>query len=695
MDETQFDDEIKVESVDESTDFSSTSSNNGNFRMGLPKGSRLNSPNNVYVIEKLLGHGSFGITYLAKCNGKEVAVKEFFMHQFCGRDNSTYEVTGSSPGNQIEYYGKKFKLEAANLKKLKHDNIVKVYETFEANNTFYYSMEYIDGQSLDSYIKNEGALNEEDAVDCMLSISDAIKYMHSKKMLHLDLKPSNVMLSSSGQYYVIDFGLSKQFDENGEPESSSNIGLGTPGYAPTEQIEHNGKLFAPWIDVYALGGVFFKMLTGNTPPTASEVLNSGLPIDELKSHGVSKATISLVKSMMEPIWKKRILDVETVIKKLPLSHRQKLEELKKNPNIDAETIETVSQLPEYGGEGVDFSYTGGGILTRGVLGHIFVVAVIFLIDFALIATLIESLITGEEWKLKSWGAILFAAFLSLIVLAMLAWSSKRKVLRIELIILCVLFTLLRIAQIDWSNIDFLQSSFKNRISGIGEVTYNVGDVQFTMIPIEPSTFVMGGDGFEYDGDIPHKVTITKKYFLSETEVTQALWKEVMGTYKGDCMEPDLPVTNVSYEESLDFIEKLNKRLGTNFRLPTEAEWEFGARGGKKSKNFKFSGSSDINEVAWYNENSHGRLHPVATKKPNELGLYDMTGNAEEWCQDYYVTFKSKTALVDPVYVEDPLKGHRVARGGHYNTPDHSMTAKFHAISDYNFEPQGSGIRLAM
>lgn len=695
MEETEYDDEIKVESVDEGTDFCDTSHKNDNFKLGLPKGYRLASPNNVYVIEKLLGNGSFGITYLAKCNGRKVAVKEFFMHQFCGRENSTYEVTGSSPGNQIEYYGNKFKLEAANLKKLKHDNIVRVFETFEANNTFYYSMDYIDGESLDKYIKRNGALTEEETVDCMLSISDAIKYMHSKKMLHLDLKPSNVMRSSAGQYFVIDFGLSKQFDEKGEPESSSNIGLGTPGYAPTEQVEHNGKLFAPWIDVYALGGIFFKMLTGNTPPTASEVLNTGLPIEELKSHGVSKAAITLIKSMMEPIWKKRIQDVDTVIKKLPLSPKQKLEELKKNPIIDGDTIETVSKLPEYGGEGVDFNYTGGGILTRGVIGQIICVAVIFLLDFVLIVSLIESFFTGEEWEFKRWGPILFATFGSIIVLSMLAWSSKRKILRIELIILCVFFTLLRIARIDWGNIDFLQSSFSNRVSGVGEVTYAVGDVKFTMIPVDPGTFVMGGDGFEHDGDVPHKVTITKKFFLGETEVTQALWKAVMGSYKGMDVDPELPVSNVSYEESLDFISKLNNMLGMNFRLPTEAEWEFAARGGNKSKNYDYSGSSNINEVAWYQENSHGRLHPIATKKPNELGLYDMTGNAEEWCQDYFVSFKSKEALVDPVYNADSLEGNRVARGGSYDTPDHSMTAKFHGISDYKYTPGVSGLRLAM
>lgn len=290
----------------------------------IPAGYKLRSHTRVYEIIKCLGHGTFGITYLAKDNNNNiVAIKEFFMHQFCGRDVSTMAVTGSSSGNQIEYYGEKFKKEALNLKKLNQKSIVNIIEAFESNNTYYYSMEYIEGMTLDDYILSKGGLQEEEAIGYIWEISKAIKHIHDQRMLHLDLKPKNIMRRPDGSIVVIDFGLSKQFDDKGEAESSSNVGLGTPGYAPTEQVEHNGKLFAPWLDIYALGGVLFKMLTAKTPPPASEVLNTGLPLVDLKKRGTSKKTLTLLKNMMNPLWKQRIASVDNLLKQLPLSKRQK------------------------------------------------------------------------------------------------------------------------------------------------------------------------------------------------------------------------------------------------------------------------------------------------------------------------------------------------------------------------------------
>ena len=177
----------------------------------LPKGYNLHSTKRQYVIEKVLGKGTFGITYLANCNGKPVAIKEYFMGQFCGRDSSSMEVTGSCPGNQIEYYGKKFLTEARNLQKLSHPSVIKIYEVFEANNTYYYSMEYIDGETLDDYILKNKRLDETEAIGYLWEISKAVKYIHDNKMLHLDLKPKNIMRKADdGSLVVIDFGLSKQ-----------------------------------------------------------------------------------------------------------------------------------------------------------------------------------------------------------------------------------------------------------------------------------------------------------------------------------------------------------------------------------------------------------------------------------------------------------------------------------------------------
>lgn len=240
---------------------------------GLKPGALLKGA--TYRIEKVLGQGSFGITYLATAKfttqgnlGKmdveaKVAIKEFFMSEVNGRSEDGSTVEGST-GSVFSNYRKKFKKEAENLSKLEHPGIVKVFDVFDENNTTYYVMEFLEGENLDDYIRQCGFIEESEAIGIITEIGDALSYMHSKKMLHLDIKPKNIMRKTDGRNYLIDFGLSKQFTDDGEPESSTSIGLGTPGYAPIEQTGYKGEgEFPATLDVYALGATLYKMLTGN------------------------------------------------------------------------------------------------------------------------------------------------------------------------------------------------------------------------------------------------------------------------------------------------------------------------------------------------------------------------------------------------------------------------------------------------
>ena len=200
----------------------------------------------------------------------------------------------------------------------------------------------------------------------------------------------------------------------------------------------------------------------------------------------------------------------------------------------------------------------------------------------------------------------------------------------------------------------------------------VGSCRFKMIRVDGGTFTMGAtaeQGYEvFDWERPtHQVTLSD-YYIGQTEVTQALWKAVMGTHPSSIKGDNLPVETVSWDDCKRFISKLNSLLssqlgGKHFTLPTEAQWEYAARGGNKSEGYKYAGSNNIYEVAWFNDNSGLEIHPVAQKKPNELGLYDMSGNVWEWCEDWFDSYY-RNAQTNPQGPDD--RSSRVYRGGSYS-----------------------------
>lgn len=282
-----------------------------------------------YKIMDVLGQGTFGITYKAKVEMKGalgrldsnmyVAVKEFFMKEVNGRENSSVTSGSTSNGGLFYYYRDKFEREARNLSTLSHPNIVKVLEAFHANGTTYYSMEYIDGISLDKKIAQspQGRMPLTEAIETLKQIGAAIAFMHSRNMLHLDVKPGNVMMRKDGTAVLIDFGLSKQYTSDGEPESSTKVGAGTPGYAPIEQASyHEGKGFPTMMDVYALGGTLFKMLTGQRPPEASEILNEGFPTDSLRQLFIPGNIVNSISKAMAPLKKDRWQTVDEFVNHL-------------------------------------------------------------------------------------------------------------------------------------------------------------------------------------------------------------------------------------------------------------------------------------------------------------------------------------------------------------------------------------------
>ena len=225
----------------------------------------------------------------------------------------------------------------------------------------------------------------------------------------------------------------------------------------------------------------------------------------------------------------------------------------------------------------------------------------------------------------------------------------------------------------------------------------VGNVEFEMVYVDGGTFRMGtteaqGDGAYSSENLTHTVTLSS-YRIGKHEVTQALWVEVMGRNPSKNKQGETyPVENVSWNDCQKFIEKLNERTGQNFRLPTEAEWEYAARGGNKSKGYMYAGSDRIDEAGWYIGNCNRHTHPVGRKKPNELGLYDMSGNVWEWCQDWFGPYTG-TAQTNPA---GPASGrYRVLRGGCLWHSDRACRVSRRGYGGPSRREDYCGLRLAL
>ena len=217
-------------------------------------------------------------------------------------------------------------------------------------------------------------------------------------------------------------------------------------------------------------------------------------------------------------------------------------------------------------------------------------------------------------------------------------------------------------------------------------------ISIDMVRVEAGTFTMGAtaemEDPEDDEKPTHRVTLTNDYYIGKYEVTQALWQTVMGNnpskFKGD----NLPVEQVNWKDCQKFLSKLNRITGKTFRLPTEAEWEYAARGGNKSRGYQYSGSNNLSDVAWYDDNSGNKTHAVGTKQANELGIYDMSGNVYEWCQDWYGKYNS-SSQVNPTGANSG--SFRVLRGGGWDGNDGCCRS----LCRYIIEPDGRGDFLGL
>ena len=575
-----------------------------------------------YRLLRLLGRGGFSEVWLAadEKTGLRVAVKVY------------------APGSGLDEDGVRlFTEELSIVYNLNHSNLLKPHHFDECGGCPYLVLPYCERGSSQRLI---GKLTEEEAWHFLHDVSAGLEYLHAKEppVIHQDIKPDNVLLEASGTFMITDFGISTRARSTlRRSVSHAEHSGGTMEYMGPERF---GEKPAPIkaSDIWSLGATLFELLTGSVP--------------FVQLGGILQMNGALLPAIEGP-WSERLKEVvKACLSKdpwdRPTAHalREYVEsfwrgenpELKKRgegPYPRSQEVPAVPQRSHWKwvgfvcillicGFGIGYYFSRpveSGIGINKVEGEVKQT------EERRILNENEERLQGEEESVYQ--------------------PAEREVLKP---------TKGQVAKngllINWSSsVTPKQKEVLSRLVG-------------NMVQVKGGRFQMGGTPEQgsdvYSDEKPvHEVTLSD-YYMGKYEVRQSEWEAVMGSNPSRFKGADLPVERVSWEDCHEFIGRLNALTGLNFKLPTEAQWEYAARGGRLSKGYKYSGSNNLGEVGWYGSNSGNCTHRVGEKQPNELGLYDMSGNVWEWCEDWYGDY-SITSQRDPLGAASGSC--RVLRGG--------------------------------
>jgi formylglycine-generating enzyme required for sulfatase activity len=497
--------------------------------------------------------------------------------------------------NKIQYQ-EFLKKEFLIMSNLEHNNIVKVL-SYENNKDIGYCivMEFIDGITLSEFLNKDISYSIKKKI--LNELLSALSYIHSKQVIHRDLKPDNILITYNGNNLkLIDFGLSDTDDFAVLKQPA-----GTRRYAANEQLIPNSKIDNR-ADIYALGFIINDIFKG-------------------------KKYCNIIKKCEQKEKEDRYNNVEEIIKKINDNNKKK------------------------------FIYLS--------------------ICLIIIIALIMVFITINNNKTKLTNTIIGNNKLN---------NEKQTV---------------KILSNDNTKIDSTINKITTKHSKQNLPIINIdkkiiNEIISNMIYVYGGSFNIGateeqGDDF-YSWEKPvHKVTLSP-FHISKYEVTQKQWKTIMGNNPSNFVGDNLPVENITFAEIQEFIRRLNQKTGKHFSLPTDAQWEFAARGGTKTKRNKFAGSNSANDVSWNENNSNNTTHKVGTKKPNELGIYDMSGNVWEFCNDFETPY-SNSPQMNPKGMSSGSR--HVVRGGGFSHPENNQRVSCKFFIDTKKSSKNIGFRLVL
>lgn len=588
-----------------------------------------------YVIDKVIGAGGFGITYYARHTSldQHYAIKEFFIDGRCVRNTMRHTVNlqGISP-DMFEKYRRKFTEEAQTLAKLDHPNIVRVIDVFEENETSYIVMPFIEGKTLESIVEKNGPLEYGLAVNYLGQIASAVGYIHSRNILHRDIKPDNIMITADNHAILIDFGSAREFVQDKTQHQTSIL---TKGYAPIEQYSSNSRK-GTYTDIYSLGAVFYYVLTGTKPMDATERLSEAMPEPKQINPQINEDVNRTILKAMQLKHENRHQTIDEFMSDLLGQKPSVIVEEKVLPS-DSPTPQSQTIISGSTKENVELIRDGN----KNKLPAIVCVVAIVIV---LVGIFIGMFRPGKDAPAKSEFPI----------------PSERS----------------QIEPIPGYPMVWVEGG--KFIRGAMDARYDDDNYTTNTDSIEISGFYMGK--YEVSQHIWETVMGYNPSLYDENEqnpVESVSYVDVINF---------INKANSMYASTLK-----HKKLS----LPTEAEWEYAAGDGNKARRKVTYSGGRLESISWFYDNSNGEPHPIGSLVANRLGLFDMTGNVCEWCLDYYSEdFYRTSSKKNPINTINAEYG-RVCRGGCFNDDADALKITYRNYLDEKEADKTIGFRLVL